>query len=82
MKLMNKDNKDTMKTKPKKPRCYFCHKKLKMTELNFRCKCEHMFCQIHLSPHSHKCNFNYLQEKQNKIKQNNPKMCVQCIEVK
>ncbi len=68
--------------KKTKPRCHFCHKKLKMTELNFKCKCEHIFCQKHLSAHLHNCMFDYKKEKQDKIKQTNPKMCVQCIEVK
>ena len=75
----------TDETKPKKnskPRCHCCRKKLKMTELNFLCKCGHLFCQSHLNPHSHNCSFNYLKERQDLIKQKNPKMCVQCIEVK
>ena len=51
--LNNMDNKDapqkrkdnsekkviTTEPKKKKPRCHFCNKKLKMTELNFKCKC-------------------------------------------
>lgn len=72
----------TTTKKPKKPRCHCCRKKLKMTELNFICKCGHTFCQLHLNPHSHKCSFDYLKERQDLIKQKNPKMCIQCIEVK
>ena len=68
--------------KSKKPRCYCCNKKLKMTELNFRCKCNHVFCQLHLNPHSHQCTFDYLKERRDLIKQKNPKMCIQTIEVK
>ena len=68
--------------KKSKPRCHCCRKKLKMTELNFKCKCGHLFCQLHLNPHSHKCTFDYLKERQELIKQKNPKMCIQCIEVK
>lgn len=68
--------------KSKKPRCHCCRKKLKMTELNFICKCGYTFCQIHLNPHSHECSFDYLKERQELIKQKNPKMCIQCIEVK
>ena len=68
--------------KSKKPKCYFCKKKLTMIEVNFLCKCEKKFCQKHLNPHSHNCSYNYIKEKQDKIKQTNPKMCVQCIEVK
>lgn len=71
-----------VKKKPSKPRCFHCKKKLKMTELNFKCKCNHTFCHQHLNPHSHKCSFNYLKERQEHILKNNPKMCGQCIEVK
>ena len=67
--------------KKSKPRCHFCHKKLKMTELNFHCKCEFTFCQHHLQPHSHKCDFNYLQERRCIIKEKNPRMCIQSLEV-
>ena len=68
--------------KKKKPRCHFCNKKLKMTELNFKCKCGPNFCLHHASPHSHDCSYNYLKDKQDLIQKNNPKMCIQCIEVK
>ena len=70
------------KPKAKKPKCFHCKKKLKMTELNFKCKCKHQFCHQHLNPHSHKCSFDYLKERQEQIQKNNPKMCQQCIEVK
>ncbi len=72
--------KDPVK-KPKKPRCFQGNKKLKMTELSFKCKCSHKFCQNHLNPHSHNCSFNYLKERQEVIKNNNPKMCVNSIAV-
>jgi hypothetical protein len=68
--------------KSKKPRCFHCKKKLTLIELNFRCKCDNVYCQVHLNPHSHNCQVDYVQERQNKIKENNPKMCIQCIEVK
>jgi hypothetical protein len=68
--------------KPKKERCFHCKKKLKMTELNFLCKCDHKFCQFHLNPHSHMCSFDYLKERRIMINKSNPKMCVQAIEVK
>ena len=82
----NKDNseKKVIATEPKKkkPKCHFCKKKLKMTELNFKCKCGPNFCLQHVSPHSHNCPYNYLKDKQDLIQRNNPKMCIQCIEVK
>ena len=70
------------KKKPSKPRCHCCNKKLKMVELNFKCKCGHTFCQSHLNPHSHKCSFDYQSERKEMIKNTNPKMCVKVIEVK
>ena len=70
------------KPKAKKPKCFHCKKKLKMTELSFRCKCKHYFCHQHLNPHSHKCTFDYLKERQEQIQKHNPKMCVKSIEVK
>jgi hypothetical protein len=75
-----KEVKQTIKSK--KPRCYCCNKKLKLVELNFKCKCGHTFCQLHLNPHSHKCYFDYQSERQEMIKNTNPKMCVKIIEVK
>lgn len=78
----NESVKPKQEKKKSKPRCHCCRKKLKMTELNFKCKCGHRFCQLHLNPHSHNCTFDYLKERQDLIKQNNPKMCIQCIEVK
>ena len=69
-------------SKKTKPKCFHCKKKLKMTELNFKCKCNHVFCHQHLNPHSHKCSFDYLKERQEHIQKHNPKMCQQCIEVK
>ena len=68
--------------KKKKPRCFHCKKKLKMTELAMICKCSHTFCLLHLNPHSHNCSFDYLKERRELIEKNNPKMCIQCIEVK
>ena len=70
------------KPKKKKPRCFYCDKKLKMTELSMNCKCSHTFCLLHLNPHSHKCTYDYLKERRDLIEKNNPKMCIQCIEVK
>jgi len=80
-KEVTKESKEE-KPKGKKPRCFHCKKKLKMTELNFKCKCKHQFCHLHLNPHSHKCSFDYLKERQEQIQKTNPKRCVQCIEVK
>ena len=42
---VNANNANKEPPKKKKPKCFHCKKKLKMTELNFKCKCEHHFCQ-------------------------------------
>ena len=68
--------------KVKKPRCSHCNKKLKLIELTFICKCKHVFCQQHLKPHLHDCPVDYLALKRQDIHKNNPKMCIQLIEVK
>ena len=67
--------------KQSKPRCKCCKKKLKMTELNFKCKCSYVFCQLHLNPHSHACTYDYQNERKKMIEQSNPKMCVKIIDV-
>ena len=79
---VNINNVNKEPPKKKKPKCFHCKKKLKMTELNFKCKCDHHFCLHHFNPHSHNCSFDYLGERRELIKKNNPKMCVQCVEVK
>lgn len=68
-------------SKKTKPRCHCCNKKLKMTELQFKCKCGNVYCKNHLNPHSHMCSFDYLQERREIIKDKNPQMCIQRIEV-
>ena len=80
--ITNADKVNKEPPKKKKPKCFHCKKKLKMTELNFKCKCGPNFCLQHASPHSHNCSYNYLKDKQDLIQRNNPKMCIQCIEVK
>jgi hypothetical protein len=73
---------ENSKPKKSKPKCAFCKKKLKMTELELKCKCSYTFCLLHLNPHSHNCSFDYLSERREYIEKNNPKMCIQCIDVK
>ena len=80
--IANTDKVNKEPPKKKKPKCFHCKKKLKMTELNFKCKCGPNFCLQHASPHTHNCSYNYLKDKQDLIQRNNPKMCIQCIEVK
>ena len=62
-KITNENNQDEKnkkiekkkKGKKKKKRCYLndCNKKLKLT--NLECKCKHRFCSKHRLPESHDC---------------------------
>ena len=65
------ENKSTTK-KPKKNKCYLCHKKLSM--IQFTCKCNHIYCIQHMNPHSHNCIYDYKSEKQKLIKLHNPSL--------
>lgn len=65
-------NKYTIK---KKKRCNFidCNKKISQIDMISNiCKCNFIFCYNHKMPESHKCTFNYKQNAQIKLKQNNP----------
>ena len=70
-----KEEKEIKKTKPKKipkQKCHECGAKLKL--IVFTCKCNHIFCQKHLGAHSHKCTYDYKNEKKKQIEENNPKL--------
>lgn len=45
--------------KKKSKRCYFpgCRKKLKLTDME--CRCKHIFCSIHRLPEQHKCSYDF-----------------------
>ena len=58
--------------KKKKKRCKECNCKLSL--IIYTCKCGHIFCHKHLNPHSHNCQFNYVEEKKKQIEKNNPKI--------
>jgi len=48
-------------------RCDTCKKKLGVME--YRCKCEKVFCITHLQPEEHACTHDYRTEKQSVLKQ-------------
>jgi len=54
----DKTNNKTLDKKKKKNRCAFkgCKKKLKLT--NLECRCKNRFCDKHRLPESHKCKWN------------------------
>ena len=67
-----KEEKETKPKKIPKQKCHECGSKLKM--IVFTCKCNHIFCQKHLGAHSHKCTYDYKNEKKKQIEENNPKL--------
>jgi hypothetical protein len=48
------------------PRCEQCKKKLGIME--YKCKCEKLFCISHLRAEEHNCTYNYKQEGQQNLK--------------
>ena len=67
-----KAEKEPKKKEKKKKRCKECNCKLSL--IVYTCKCGHIFCHKHLNPHSHNCQFNYVEEKKKQIEKNNPKI--------
>ena len=66
------EEKKQTKKKKKKKRCKECNCKLSL--IFYTCKCKDIFCNKHLNPHSHNCQFNYVEEKKKQIEKNNPKI--------
>ena len=58
--------------KKKKNKCACCKKKLGL--IIFTCKCGHIYCQTHLNPHNHNCQFDYVKEKKDQLIKENPKL--------
>ena len=67
--------------KKKKTRCSFCNKKTGL--VSFTCDCEGVFCSAHLNAHSHNCCLliKKKDERQKELKENNPKINFQKLEV-
>lgn len=51
---------NVQKEKTEKSRCTQCRKKLGLME--YKCKCDKLFCISHLQPQEHACTFNYKAE--------------------
>ena len=60
------------KNKIKTLRCKQCNKKIPL--INFRCKCNYLFCIKHLNPHTHNCTFDNISLKKENLKKENPKI--------
>ena len=47
--------------------CVNCKKKLKLTDLEMKCKCGKIFCYKHRNPEQHKCEYNFIANNNSKI---------------
>ena len=47
--------------------CIGCKKKLKLVDLEIKCKCGKSFCKLHKDPTLHKCEYNYKTIDQTKL---------------
>ena len=46
--------------------CAICKKKLKLTQVTIgKCKCNEMFCNIHI--HNHQCSYDFKKEHQSQL---------------
>lgn len=54
-------------------KCKKCNKKIKSL-LPIACKCKEYFCGKHKIPHDHDCSFDYINEKKEQLKIQNPKI--------
>ncbi|XP_056146355.1 AN1-type zinc finger protein 5-like [Lampris incognitus] len=64
--------------KPRKIRCFVCHKKLGLT--GFDCRCGNMFCGIHRYSDKHNCPYDYKTEGAAKIRKENPVVVAEKIQ--
>ena len=67
-----KEKSEEKPIKKKKNRCTCCNKKLGL--IIFTCKCGNIYCQTHLNPHNHNCQFDYIKEKKDQLIKQNPKL--------
>ena len=70
-----------IKNKKQKTRCSFCNKKTGL--ISFTCDCGGVYCSAHLNAHSHNCCLLITKkdERQKELKENNPKINFQKLEV-
>ena len=54
--------KTKIKKRTKKKRCPVCNKKLKL--VNFKCKCDKIFCAFHRMPEQHNCLYDFKTEEE------------------
>ncbi|XP_066503682.1 AN1-type zinc finger protein 6 isoform X2 [Hoplias malabaricus] len=61
---------ESEKSKPRRNRCFTCHKKVGLT--GFDCRCGNIFCGTHRYSDVHSCTFDYKSEAAEKIRKENP----------
>lgn len=64
--------KEVKNNKKKSKKCFCCGKKRRVILL--KCRCEQIFCQSHLLPEKHNCNFNYKEHSKKILEKGNPKV--------
>ena len=47
--------------------CVNCNKKLKLTDIEMKCKCGKTFCYKHRNPEEHNCKYNFEVENKSSI---------------
>jgi len=57
---------NSKKKKVKILRCFICLKKLIIME--FKCKCNNIFCHIHRYPEEHNCTYDHKEDGKRKLK--------------
>jgi hypothetical protein len=57
---------NSKKKKEKITRCFICLKKLIIIE--FKCKCDNIFCNIHRYPEEHNCTYDHKKDGKRKLK--------------
>jgi len=81
---MSKDSKDIKiknsdeitvisKPKKKKKRCGICKKKLTLFN-EFICKCDGLFCSVHMYPYEHECKIDHKKNHIDRLEKENPKV--------
>ena len=59
--------------------CNICSKNI--TLINFDCKCNGKFCINHRFRETHKCEYSFIKEEQEKIFKENPKIVINKINI-
>ena len=75
--IKGQNTKTKIKKRTKKKRCPVCNKKLKL--VNFKCKCDKIFCALHRMPEQHNCLYDFKTEGRDRIRKDNPRVVAEKI---